>query len=112
MESLGSSPRADVPISAPNSRARQAGLHMVSLPGRSRRAAIPWPANAAPRIVRPAHPEVKPIRPRDQLDVPPQSAEEVTSRKRKLAAILHADVLRGAVDPLIAAQGGRIVGTA
>jgi adenylate cyclase len=54
------------------------------------------------------------------------------SRKRKLAAILHADVagfsrlmgedeagthqklgeLRGAVDPLIAAHGGRIVGTA
>src|ERR1700751_2496396 len=57
---------------------------------------------------------------------------ELGSRKRKLAAILHADVagfsrlmgedeagthqalnnLRSAVDPLIAAQGGRIVGTA
>src|ERR1700751_799232 len=57
---------------------------------------------------------------------------ELGSRKRKLAAILHADVagfsrlmgedetgthqtlgeLRGAVDPLIAAHGGRIVGTA
>ena len=57
---------------------------------------------------------------------------EPTSRKRKLAAILHADVvgfsrlmgedeagthqtlskLRGAVDPLITAHGGRIVGTA
>src|SRR5207245_7997229 len=57
---------------------------------------------------------------------------EPSSRKRKLAAILHADVvgfsrlmgddelgthralgdLRRAVDPLIAAHGGRIVGTA
>ena len=57
---------------------------------------------------------------------------EPTSRKRKLAAILHADVvgfsrlmgedevgthqtlskLRGVVDPLITAHGGRIVGTA
>jgi adenylate cyclase len=57
---------------------------------------------------------------------------ETPTRKRKLAAILHADVagfsrlmgedetgthqtlgeLRGAVDPLIAAHGGRIVGTA
>jgi adenylate cyclase len=54
---------------------------------------------------------------------------EPSSRRRKLAAILHADVagfsrlmgedeagthgaLRGAVDPLIAAHGGRIVGTA
>src|SRR6516162_5402350 len=57
---------------------------------------------------------------------------EAGTRKRKLAAILHADVvgfsrlmgedeagthqalgeLRGAVDPLIAAHGGRIVGTA
>jgi adenylate cyclase len=57
---------------------------------------------------------------------------EASSRKRKLAAILHADVvgfsrlmgedeagthralgeLRGAVDPLIVASGGRIVGTA
>src|SRR6266446_5927066 len=57
---------------------------------------------------------------------------EPASRKRKLAAILHADVvgfsrlmgedeagthralgeLRGAVDPLIAAHGGRIVSTA
>ena len=58
--------------------------------------------------------------------------EDTSSRKRKLAAILHADVvgfsrlmgedeagthqtlgrLRGAVDPLIATYGGRIVGTA
>src|SRR5437763_13502311 len=57
---------------------------------------------------------------------------EPASRKRKLAAILHADVvgfsrlmgedeagthralgrLRGAVDPLIAAHSGRVVGTA
>src|SRR5215469_14301799 len=57
---------------------------------------------------------------------------EPSSRKRKLAAILHADVvgfsrimgadeagthralgeLRGAIDPLIGAHGGRIVGTA
>src|SRR5580700_3622993 len=57
---------------------------------------------------------------------------EPSSRKRKLAAILHADVvgfsrlmgedeggthhalgeLRRAVDPLITAHGGRIVGTA
>src|SRR5712671_2893152 len=57
---------------------------------------------------------------------------EPSARKRKLAAILHADVvgfsrlmgedetgthqalgrLRHAVDPLIAARGGRIVGTA
>jgi TolB-like protein/class 3 adenylate cyclase len=57
---------------------------------------------------------------------------EPSARKRKLAAILHADVvgfsrlmgadeagthralgiLRGAIDPLIAAHGGRIVGTA
>src|SRR5437667_2950248 len=57
---------------------------------------------------------------------------EPDSRKRKLAAILHADVvgysrlmgedeagthqslgeLRRAIDPLIAAHGGRIVGTA
>src|SRR5215472_9179135 len=57
---------------------------------------------------------------------------ELGSRKRKLTAILHADVagfsrlmgedeagthqalgkLRSAVDPLIAAHGGRIVGTA
>jgi adenylate cyclase len=69
---------------------------------------------------------------RPELDVPPQSPQEASSRKRKLAAILHADVvafsrlmgedeagthqalnrLRHAVDPLIAAQGGRIVGTA
>src|SRR5215831_4880954 len=66
------------------------------------------------------------------LDSSPHSPGEPSSRKRKLAAILHADVagfsrlmgedetgthralgeLRGAVDPLIAAHGGRIVGTA
>jgi len=66
------------------------------------------------------------------LDSSPHPPGEPTSRKRKLAAILHADVvgfsrlmgadevgthqalgeLRRAVDPLIAARGGRIVGTA
>src|SRR6516225_911159 len=66
------------------------------------------------------------------LDSSPHPPGEPTSRKRKLAAILHADVvgfsrlmgedetgthralgeLRGAVDPLITAHGGRIVGTA
>jgi len=83
-------------------------------------------------MVRLAYGKVKPIRSRDQLDVPPRSLEEAPSPKRKLAAILHADVvgfsrlmgedeagthqalgrLRSAVDPLIVAQGGRIVGTA
>jgi TolB-like protein/class 3 adenylate cyclase len=63
---------------------------------------------------------------------PPRPSGESLSPKRKLAAILHADVagfsrlmgadeagthqtlnkLRSAVDPLIAAHGGRIVGTA
>jgi class 3 adenylate cyclase/TolB-like protein/Tfp pilus assembly protein PilF len=63
---------------------------------------------------------------------PPQFPQEPASAKRKLAAILHADVvgfsrlmgedesgthrtlgqLRNAVDPLIAAHRGRIVGTA
>jgi len=67
-----------------------------------------------------------------QLDNPPRPSGEPFSPKRKLAAILHADVagfsrlmgedeadtrralgeLRGAVDPLIAARDGRIVGTA
>src|SRR6201993_3773594 len=66
------------------------------------------------------------------VDYPPGRPGESSSRKRKLAAILHADVvgfsrlmgadeagthralgeLRHAVDPLIAAHGGRIVGTA
>jgi TolB-like protein/class 3 adenylate cyclase/Tfp pilus assembly protein PilF len=66
------------------------------------------------------------------LDKSPFPPEEPASRKRKLAAILHADVagfsrlmgedeagthralgeLRRAVDPLIASHGGRIVGTA
>src|ERR1700748_3511311 len=66
------------------------------------------------------------------VDNPPEPLGESPSRKRKLAAILHADVvgfsrlmgedetgthralgqLRHAVDPLIAACGGRIVGTA
>jgi adenylate cyclase len=69
---------------------------------------------------------------RSMLDSPPDPPGESISRKRKLAAILHADVvgfsrlmgedeagthqalgkLRRAVDPLIAAHGGRIVGTA
>src|SRR6516164_3285976 len=67
-----------------------------------------------------------------RLDNPPDPPAESLPRKRKLAAILHADVagfsrlmgadeagthralgeLRAAVDPLIAAHGGRIVGTA
>ena len=66
------------------------------------------------------------------LDNPPGVPGETASRKRKLAAILHADVagfsrlmgedetgthqalgeLRRAVDPLIVAHGGRIVGAA
>src|SRR6201997_402909 len=66
------------------------------------------------------------------LDNSPYPPGETASRKRKLTTILHADVvgfsrlmgedeagthralgeLRGAVDPLIAAHGGRIVGTA
>ena len=66
------------------------------------------------------------------VDNPPDPPGESVSRKRKLAAILHADVvgfsrlmgedeagthralgeLRHAVDPLIAAHGGRIVGMA
>jgi len=69
---------------------------------------------------------------RTLLDNPPGLPGETASRKRKLAAILHADVagfsrlmgedetgthqalgeLRRAVDPLITAHGGRIVGTA
>jgi adenylate cyclase len=69
---------------------------------------------------------------RPELDVPPQSPRQGPSQKRKLAAILHADVvafsrlmgedeagthqalgrLRRTVDPLIVAQNGRIVGTA
>jgi adenylate cyclase len=69
---------------------------------------------------------------RTLLDNPPRPAGESPSPRRKLAAILHADVvgfsrlmgedeagthqalnrLRSAVDPLIAARGGRIVGTA
>jgi adenylate cyclase len=68
---------------------------------------------------------------RPEPDVP-ESPQQAPSRKRKLAAILHADVvafsrlmgedeagthqslgrLRRAVDPLIIADGGRIVGTA
>src|SRR5215469_5392925 len=66
------------------------------------------------------------------LDNPPNPQGESLPRKRKLAAILHADVagfsrlmgedetgthrtlgeLRRAVDPLITTHGGRIVGTA
>ena len=66
------------------------------------------------------------------LDNPSDPPGESPSRKRKLAAILHTDVvgfsrlmgedeagthralgeLRGVVDPLIAAHGGRVVGTA
>jgi adenylate cyclase len=66
------------------------------------------------------------------VDNLPRPPGESPSRKRKLAAILHADVvgfsrlmgedeaatlralgeLRGTVDPLITAHGGRIVGTA
>src|ERR1700740_1957121 len=67
-----------------------------------------------------------------QLDSPPDTPGETPARRRKLAAILHADVagfsrlmgedeagthralgeLRHAIDPLIAAHGGRIVGAA
>lgn len=67
-----------------------------------------------------------------KLDVPPPPPDGASSRKRKLAAILHADVvafsrlmgeddtgthralghLREAIDPLIVAHNGRIVGTA
>src|ERR1700749_2448209 len=67
-----------------------------------------------------------------QLDSPPDTPGETPARRRKLAANLHADVagfsrlmgedeagthralgeLRHAIDPLIAAHGGRIVGTA
>src|SRR2546429_2293084 len=66
------------------------------------------------------------------LDNSPHRPGEAPSRKRNLAAILHADVvgfsrlmgedeagthralgrLRGAIDPLIAAHSGRVVGTA
>jgi adenylate cyclase len=66
------------------------------------------------------------------LDNSPHPPGETASRKRKLAAILHADVvgfsrlmgedeagthralgeLRRTVNPLIASHGGRIVGTA
>jgi adenylate cyclase len=69
---------------------------------------------------------------RPEPDGPPQPRRQASSQKRKLAAILHADVvafsrlmgeddtgthqalgrLRQAVDPLIIAQNGRIVGTA
>jgi adenylate cyclase len=69
---------------------------------------------------------------RTLLDNPPRPSGESPSPKRKLAAILHVDVagfsrlmgedeagthqalneLRSAVDPLITAHGGRIVGTA
>ena len=82
--------------------------------------------------MRVAYGKVKPIRTPAKLDAAPQGPEEAPSRKRKLAAILHADVvafsrlmgedetgthqalgrLRRGVDPLIAARGGRIVGTA
>jgi adenylate cyclase len=76
--------------------------------------------------------EVRYIRLDAKLDVPPDPPEGASARKRKLAAILHADVaafsrlmgeddtgthralgrLRQAVDPLIVARNGRIVGTA
>jgi adenylate cyclase len=66
------------------------------------------------------------------VDNPPEPSGQSSSQKRKLAAILQADVagfsrlmgedeagthralgeLRGAVDPLFSAHGGRIVGTA
>jgi TolB-like protein/class 3 adenylate cyclase/Flp pilus assembly protein TadD len=69
---------------------------------------------------------------RPEPDGPPQPRQQASSQKRKLVAILHADVvafsrlmgeddtgthqalgrLRQAVDPLIIAQNGRIVGTA
>jgi adenylate cyclase len=69
---------------------------------------------------------------RPEPDGPPQSRQQASTQKRKLAAILHADVvafsrlmgedeagthqalgrLRRTIDPLIVAQGGRIVSTA
>src|SRR5262249_29135290 len=69
---------------------------------------------------------------RPEFDVPSRSPQQGSPQKRKLAAILHADVvaysrlmgedeagthqalgrLRRAIDPLIVTQGGRIVGTA
>jgi adenylate cyclase len=83
-------------------------------------------------MVRFLYGEVKPIAARTGLEIPPRHPEDTSSRKRKLAAILQADVvgfsrlmgedeagthqalgrLRSAVDPLIEAHGGRIVGTA
>jgi class 3 adenylate cyclase/TolB-like protein/Tfp pilus assembly protein PilF len=82
--------------------------------------------------VRLADGEVKPIAAQTGLETRARHPEDAASRKRKLAAILHADVvgfsrlmgadeagthqalgrLRSDVDPLIAAHGGRIVGTA
>ena len=93
---------------------------------------LPWPAGAVSDIVQSVYGQVKPIPTPVALDAAPQGSEETPSRKRKLAAILHADVvafsrlmgedetgthqtlgrLRQAVDPVIAARGGRIVGTA
>jgi adenylate cyclase len=78
------------------------------------------------------HSEVKHTRVPAEPNGPPRASEETLYRKRKLAAILHADVvafsrlmgddeagthqalgrLRRAIDPLIVAQGGRIVSTA
>src|SRR5215469_6864338 len=100
----------------------------------------PWPSGIQRTSVAtlwlyrvlPDHCEVKPIAAGTGLGTPLGHPEDTASRKRKLAAILHADVvgfsrlmgedetgthealgeLRQAVDPLIAANGGRIVGTA
>ena len=78
------------------------------------------------------HGEVKSIRTPTKTAALTSAPDAVPARKRKLAAILHADVvgfsrlmgedeagthealvrLRRAVDPLIVAHGGRIVGTA
>jgi adenylate cyclase len=90
---------------------------------------LPWPVAAVSHIVLIVSSEVKRLLPRP--DDPPQPHQQA-SQKRKLAAILHADVvafsrlmgedeagthqalgrLRRAVDPQILAQGGRIVVTA
>ena len=48
---------------------------------------------AVSHIVLIVYSEVKHIRLAAELDVPPQPPEDASSRKRKLAAILHADVV-------------------
>lgn len=105
---------------------------MIFLLERVKHSEPPWPISAVSHTVSVVHSEVKYTCLRPEHDVPPQPSRQGPSQKRKLAAILHADVvafsrlmgedeagthqalgrLRHAVDPLITAQGGRIVGTA